>query len=257
MNAERVDDLGRRADQIARPSLARAEKVLVAEIFGETAPPPDGQRPSTKRLTEFGGGFGREPGHCSREHIRHAADLDGQVKAAAKYAARIAMAEMLSGLRPAGDAIAQVSSASSLKSRWDLAGDFAPDMLRDMFLKYALKTGRGQGHRPRPAGPRHGRHRRGETGLRRRRARMGPHDERRRPGGRPSARRRSTIRRPRPPRPHLAAAGRAVVRDPAEMAALARRQLAEAASRRRDTGRTGHRGRSRAAGAANRHYGGP
>jgi hypothetical protein len=142
MNAERVDDLGRRADRIREAIAARAEKVIVAEIFGETAPPASGEKPSTSRLTESAAASGANMGMLE-DHVRHAPDVDGQVKAAAKYGARIAMAEMLSGLRPAGDAIAQLLG-KFVKSRWDLAGDFAPDMLRDMFLEYALKTGRGK-----------------------------------------------------------------------------------------------------------------
>ena len=138
MNAERVDDLGRRADRIREAIAARAEKVVVAEIFGETAP---SDRPSGARLSESAAASGANMGMLE-DHVRHAADIDSKVKAAAKYAARIAMAEMLSGLRPAGDAIAQLLG-EFVKSRWDLAGDFAPEMLRDMFLKYALKTGRG------------------------------------------------------------------------------------------------------------------
>src|SRR5689334_23495509 len=78
------------------------------------------------------------------DHVHHAKDLDGKVKAAAKYAARIAMAEWLSGLRPSGDAIAKLLN-EFVKSRWDINADIAPEMLRDMFLRYAQLTGRGNG----------------------------------------------------------------------------------------------------------------
>ena len=53
------------------------------------------------------------------------------------------MAELLSGLRPAGDAIAQLLG-EFVKSRWGIADEIGPEILRDMFLEYAKKTNRSK-----------------------------------------------------------------------------------------------------------------
>ena len=137
MDAARVNELQRRASQLKEVIASRAEKIIIAELMGETAPT---DKPSAERLSESAAASGANMGML-HDHVRHASNIDGKVKAAAKYAARIAMAELLSGLRPAGDAISRLLG-EFVKSRWGIAEDISPELLRDMFLDYAKLTNR-------------------------------------------------------------------------------------------------------------------
>jgi ribosomal protein L17 len=137
MNAERVNQLERRAAQLREAIADRANKVMIAEIMGETAP---SDRPSGERLSESAAASGANMGMLE-DHMAHAPDLDGMVKAAAKYAGRIAMAEFLSGLRPSGEPISRLI-AEFVKGRWGIMEDASPQIMRDMFVRYARLTGR-------------------------------------------------------------------------------------------------------------------
>ena len=137
MNAERVNMLERRAAQLREAIADRANKVMIAEIMGETAP---SDRPSGERLSESAAASGANMGMLE-DHMAHAPDLDGKVKAAAKYAGRIAMAEFLSGLRPSGEPISRLI-AEFVKGRWGIMEDASPQIMRDMFVRYARLTGR-------------------------------------------------------------------------------------------------------------------
>jgi hypothetical protein len=133
----RVQELEARADGLREAIHRTAERTLIAEILDITNP---ADQPGPERLTQSAAASGANVGMLE-DHVKHATDIDGKVKAAAKYAARIAMAEFLSGLKPSSDRIARLLG-EFVKSRWGIFEAESPQILRDMFLKYAEMTGR-------------------------------------------------------------------------------------------------------------------
>src|SRR5262249_3820749 len=93
-----------------------------------------------QRLSEAAAASGANLGMLEA-HVEHAPDLDGKVKAAAKYSGRIAMAEFLGGLKPSSDPIARLIG-DFVKSRWGIMESASPAIMRDMFVRYARATGR-------------------------------------------------------------------------------------------------------------------
>lgn len=136
---ERVRELEARAAGIREAIARSAERLLVADILEITAP---ADQPGPERLTQSAAAAGANMGMLEG-HVRHAKDVDGQVKAAAKYAARIAMAEMLAGLKTSADPIARLIS-EFVQSRWSIFEAESPQIMRDMFLRYAELKGRHQ-----------------------------------------------------------------------------------------------------------------
>ncbi len=133
----RVKDLEARA-KAQRDAIAHAaEQLVVAQILGETMP---AGRSSAERLSEAAAASGANMGMLE-SHVAHAKDVDGKVKAAAKYAGRIGMAEFLGGLRPGMDPIARLIG-DFVKSRWGFLENASPQIMRDMFVRYARLTGR-------------------------------------------------------------------------------------------------------------------
>ncbi len=137
MDADRVRDLEQRAAGLKQEIAKAAEPIVIGEILGSTMP---ADRPGPERLSEAAAASGANLGMLE-DHVSHAKDADGKVKAACKYGGRIAMAEFLGGLRPSSEPIARLIG-EFVKSRMGVFEDPPAMILRDMFLRYAELTGR-------------------------------------------------------------------------------------------------------------------
>ena len=93
MDADRVRDLEQRASGLKQEIARAAEPIVIGEILGSTMP---ADRPGPERLSEAAAASGANLGMLE-DHVSHAKDADGKVKAACKYGGRIAMAEFLGG----------------------------------------------------------------------------------------------------------------------------------------------------------------
>lgn len=133
----RSADLQTRAKGLQDAIARSAEPFVIAGILGETMP---AGRPGPERLSEAAAASGANLGMLEA-HVAHAPDLDGRVKAAAKYGGRISLAEFLGGLRPSPDPVARLIG-DFVKSRWGIMEDVSPQIMRDMFVRYAELTGR-------------------------------------------------------------------------------------------------------------------
>lgn len=133
----RIKDLENRAKGLRDEIAKAAERIVIGEILGETAPT---DKPGPERLAEAAAASGANIGMLE-SHVKGAKDLDGKVKAAAKYAGRIAMAEFLGGLRTSPDPVARLIG-EFVKGRWGVFENAAPQLMRDMFVRYARLTGR-------------------------------------------------------------------------------------------------------------------
>ena len=136
MNAKKVSQLEERAARLRDSIADKANALMIAELMQETAP---SDRPSADRLIESAAASGANQGMLE-DHVRHAGDIDGMVKAAAKYAGRIAMAEFLSGLRPSTSAVGRLV-AEFVKGRWGIMEDVSSGIMRDMFIRFAELKG--------------------------------------------------------------------------------------------------------------------
>lgn len=132
-----VRELEAQANGLRKEIARAAERVAVAEILDLTTP---ADQPGPERIAEAAAASAANVG-MMESHVSHAKDIDGKVKAAAKYAGRVLMAEMLSGLPRANEPIARLI-AEFVKSRWGIFENVSPQIMRDMFVKYAEVTGR-------------------------------------------------------------------------------------------------------------------
>ncbi len=139
ISGERVQQLEQRAAGLREQILRAGERLLVAEILEITAP---ADQPGPERLMQSAAASAANVG-MMEAHVAHGPDVDAKVKAAAKYAARQTMAEMLAGRAPSDSPMAQLIS-EFVKSRWSIFEDASPAIMRDMFLRYAELTGRQQ-----------------------------------------------------------------------------------------------------------------
>jgi hypothetical protein len=135
----RIKELEQRSDGLRKEIEKAAEPVVVADILGSTMA---SDRSSGERLGEASSASAANLGMLEA-HVASAHDVDGRVKAASKYAGRIAMAEFLSGLKPSSEPIATLLG-EFVKSRMAPFEDASPMVMRDMFLRYAELTGRGK-----------------------------------------------------------------------------------------------------------------
>jgi hypothetical protein len=137
MDGDRVKELENRASGLKKAIAKFAEPIVIGELLGTTMP---SDKPSADRLSQSAAASGANLGMLEA-HVGEARDVDGKVKAAAKYAGRIAMAEFLGGLRPSDSPIARLIG-EFVKSRMGVFEDASPAILRDMFIDYARLTAR-------------------------------------------------------------------------------------------------------------------
>jgi hypothetical protein len=137
VDAERVKALESRAKGLSDAIAHSAEQLVIAQILGDTMP---AGKPSADRLSQAAAASGANMGMLEA-HVEHGKTIDDRVKAAAKYAGRIAMAEFLGGLRPGGGPIARLIG-DFVQSRWGHLENASPQIMRDMFVRYARLTGR-------------------------------------------------------------------------------------------------------------------
>lgn len=132
-----VKELEAQANGLRKAIAKAAERVAIAEILDLTTP---SDQPGPERISQAAAASASNTG-MMEGHVKAAKDIDGKVKAAAKYAGRVAMAEMLSGLRPATDPVARLIG-EFVKSRWGILENVSPQIMRDLFVRYARLTGR-------------------------------------------------------------------------------------------------------------------
>lgn len=137
VDGERVKTLESRAKGLSDAIAHSAEKLVIAQILGDTMP---AGTPSSDRLSQASAASGANMGMLEA-HVEHAKTIDEKVKAAAKYGGRIAMAEFLGGLRPSAGPIARLIG-DFIQSRWGFLENASPRVMRDMFVRYARLTGR-------------------------------------------------------------------------------------------------------------------
>ena len=173
MDAARVKDLEDRISGLKDAKAKVAEPLLVADILGTTMPV---DKPSGQQIAESAAASGANMGMLEA-HVAHAKDIDGQVKAAAKYAGRIAMAEFLGRLKPDLSSTIGKLLGDFIQGRWGmLRGHVAADHAGHVPQVR-------QGHRPdQGRGPRQGRRsdrrdRCAQDQVRRRRQGLGPGDQ--------------------------------------------------------------------------------
>ena len=138
MDGPRVDELQGRANSLREAIARAAEPIVIGELLGSTMP---ADKPGPERLSESASASAANMGMLE-SHVAHAKDVDGKVKAAAKYAGRIAMAEWLGGLRPDITSTVGKLLGDFIQSRWGILEDVSPQIMRDMFLAYAKAKGR-------------------------------------------------------------------------------------------------------------------
>ncbi|MEO8272455.1 MAG: hypothetical protein ABI620_00135 [Chloroflexota bacterium] len=133
----KVKDLEAYADGLRKSLAKAAEPFVIADLLGLTSP---ADMPGPQRISEAAAASAANLGMLEA-HVKHAPDIDARVKAAAKYSGRIAMAEFLGGLRPAVDPVARLIN-DFVQSRWGILEQASPQIMRDMFVRYARATGR-------------------------------------------------------------------------------------------------------------------